>query len=132
MALSACGGDAADTSSAVATTSAGWTLVSLGDLQPAAAVAPTLHFDDANSVTGSAGCNRFMGAYRRNGDSLYITSLALTRKQCAEPTVMMLEARYIAALENALSVEQTDSELTIRSETESAPLIFERLGASRP
>ena len=51
-------------------------------------------------VQGFAGCNRFHGPYKMEGNALSIGPLASTRKMCAEE-VMAQEQEFLAALETA-------------------------------
>ncbi|KAF0170137.1 MAG: hypothetical protein FD160_3898, partial [Caulobacteraceae bacterium] len=74
----------------------------------------TVTFDETSRVSGSAGCNRFTGAYAYDSaaSSLRITPLGSTRMMCA-PTVMTQERRLIAALQDATSVESTEDGATV-------------------
>lgn len=56
-----------------------------------------LVFEDGR-VSGSSGCNRLTGSYTVQDDSLRFSGLAGTRMACAPPA-MMLEQRFLAALE---------------------------------
>ncbi|MBX3030873.1 MAG: META domain-containing protein [Chloroflexi bacterium] len=57
-------------------------------------------FGDDGSLTGSGGCNRFMGDYTVDAESLEVGPLASTRMACA-PHIMDAESRYLAALQAA-------------------------------
>ncbi len=48
-------------------------------------------------VSGSAGCNRFDGAWRISGDAVEIGPLAVTRMACS-PDVMEMEAKLMGVL----------------------------------
>lgn len=63
----------------------------------------TAEFADSR-LSGSGGCNRFMGGYRTEGDQLSIEPLASTFKACEEP-VMSQETRYLTALQGAQRYE---------------------------
>ncbi|MFC2038205.1 YbaY family lipoprotein [Chloroflexota bacterium] len=66
-------------------------------------------------VAGSAGCNRYFGAYELNGRKLSIVEPpGLTRMACPEQ-IMDQEQAYLKALQDAESVEIEDSELRITS-----------------
>jgi heat shock protein HslJ len=58
----------------------------------------------ADSLAGTAGCNRLAGGWRQDGASLSIGPLAGTRMACAA-AVMAVEARVIALLNAAKRVE---------------------------
>lgn len=51
-------------------------------------------------ISGSGGCNRFMGDYQTEGEQLSIGALASTFMACEEP-VMNQEMKYLAALQGA-------------------------------
>ncbi|MFB2875337.1 META domain-containing protein [Floridanema aerugineum] len=77
-------------------------------------------------ITGSGGCNRFMGSYEIKGDRLTINQLASTFKACQEP-IMNQESKYMKALQGAQRFELDDKgQLTIyyQSEQESGVLRF--------
>lgn len=73
-------------------------------------------------VSGDAGCNTFRGSYRRDGQSLAIGSLALTRKHCDGKGIMQQEREFVAALESTttwaierdtLDLHRADGERTL-------------------
>jgi len=68
-------------------------------------------------VSGSGGCNRFMGGYQTQGDQLSIDPLASTRMACEEP-ILNQEMKYLMALEGAQRYEVTDQGLQIYYQTE--------------
>ncbi|MCU0975167.1 MAG: META domain-containing protein [Steroidobacteraceae bacterium] len=65
-----------------------WRLVGLGGeavTPPASRPGPSMTLDAAESrVSGTDGCNRFMGGFRRDGDSLAFAQLASTMMACAD------------------------------------------------
>ncbi len=71
-------------------------------------------FDETSRVSGSAGCNRFTGAYAYDSaaSTLRITPLGSTRMMCA-PAVMTQERRLIAALQDVTSVESSEDGATV-------------------
>ncbi|MEO0997045.1 MAG: META domain-containing protein [Pseudomonadota bacterium] len=103
-----------------------WRLESLGETAVLDGTEITLTFGADNSLAGSAGCNRFNAAYRRDGESLYVSALALTRMACPTPGVMAQEQRFVELLEAALRVGEADGRLTIVSETGPTTLTFVR------
>lgn len=68
-------------------------------------------------ITGSGGCNRFMGGHEAQGGQLSIGPLASTFMACEEP-VMSQEMKYLAALQGAQRYEVNDQGLTIFYQTE--------------
>jgi heat shock protein HslJ len=64
-------------------------------------------------INGLAGCNRFSGPYRRQGDSLAAGPLAATRMACAGPG-MGHEQRVLALLRGPLAISHSDDGDTLR------------------
>ncbi|OYQ30854.1 hypothetical protein CHU93_06225 [Sandarakinorhabdus cyanobacteriorum] len=58
----------------------------------------------ADSVAGTAGCNRLAGGWQQAGATIGIGPVAVTRMACP-PAVMAVEARVIALLNAAKRVE---------------------------
>lgn len=74
-----------------------WQLVAWDDRGVEAEERPlTLTFEE-NRLSGSSGCNRYMGSFSVTGDRLSIGPLGSTRRAC-DPATMALESRYLAAL----------------------------------
>lgn len=70
-------------------------------------------------VSGSGGCNRFMGGFQTQADQLSIGPLASTFMACEEP-IMTQETRYLTALQGAQRYEVDQGQLTIFYQTEKA------------
>jgi len=71
-------------------------------VSPMIDTAITVRFEDGK-LTGHAGCNRFNGAYTRDGAQLTVGSaLATTRMQCADD-VMQQEREFLAAVQSAIT-----------------------------
>lgn len=71
-----------------------------------------------NRISGSGGCNRFMGGYQTQANQLKIEPLASTFMACEEP-VMNQEMRYLKALQAAQRYEvDSQGQLTIFYQTE--------------
>jgi heat shock protein HslJ len=76
----------------------------------------TADFSD-NRLSGSGGCNRFMGSYQTDGEQLSIGPLASTFKACEE-SLMNQEMRYLSALQGAQRYElNSQGYLTIAYQT---------------
>jgi heat shock protein HslJ len=99
LALTACSG----VGSPSATQPAGlegtsWTLVEIDGRVPPAEAVPTLAFDDALNVSGSAGCNTFTGTARIAGSSIMLGPLATTRVACSG-AAGVTERAFLAAMD---------------------------------
>ncbi|HSU13084.1 META domain-containing protein [Longimicrobium sp.] len=90
-----------------------WTLTSVGGMAPeAGSPAPTLTLDPGeHAASGFAGCNQFFGRYVRRGSDLRFADLGATRMACA--ATMMLETRYMAALNATTRFEASGDTLTL-------------------
>lgn len=100
-----------------------WRLVNMAESSTPTPMLPspdtelTAEFSD-DRLSGSGGCNRFMGGYKTEGDQLSIDPLASTRMACEE-TVMAQETRYLTALQGAQRYEvDNQGQLTIFYQTE--------------
>jgi heat shock protein HslJ len=67
-------------------------------------------------LSGSGGCNRFMGGFKTEGNQLTIEPLASTFKACETP-VMNQETKYLTALQGAQRYEVNDQGLQIFYQT---------------
>jgi heat shock protein HslJ len=73
----------------------------------------TAIFGADGRVTGSAGCNTYMGPYQSEARSLTIGPLATTRRLCAQP-VMEQETAFLAALQTATQYQFESGGLVLR------------------
>ncbi len=88
----------------------------------------TAIFDEAGTLSGSAGCNGYSASYVTDGEQLTIGPSASTRKFCAEPEgIMEQESHYLAALENAAVYMIEGSRLEIRDANGSGVAYYEIL-----
>lgn len=83
----------------------------------------TLEFAGAQ-ISGSGGCNTYVGSYTQNERSLTITVGGATKALC-EPRVMEFEDAFLAQLDNAQEFAWTDNKLTIQL-SGSSSMVFER------
>ena len=74
----------------------------------------TMAFTDGGKVSGSAGCNNFMGTYQASGSSLTFGPAAATRKMCAPEGVMEQEQQFLRALETVATGSQEGNRLELR------------------
>ncbi|MGL6133513.1 MAG: META domain-containing protein [Prochlorococcaceae cyanobacterium] len=112
-----------------------WQLQSLeaggGSQQPPAGGRPVeLLFDpDSERVSGSGGCNRLMGGFEREGDSLRFSPLASTKMACT-PAVMDFETDVFRALEQVRGWRIEGTGLTLLGEGGASLLRYQAKGAA--
>lgn len=87
-------------------------------------------FDEQQGVSGSAGCNRFMGKYAFDGTSLSIKTPATTRMACA-PALMDQEHRLLQTFAEKLRVDMTDDGALKLTGPASHSLLLRKENASR-
>jgi putative lipoprotein len=98
VALVACGGVGTPSSPATASLNGtSWTLVEIDGRDPAGDSVPTLAFDEAGNISGSAGCNTFMGTPTIEGSSISMGPLGTTRIACSG-AAGLLETAFLAAM----------------------------------
>lgn len=78
-------------------TGAEWQVVELAGGALPADVVPTLTFDAEGRMSGYSGCNRMMGGWSQDGNSLTFSQVAGTMMACDEAR-MAVERRMHAAL----------------------------------
>ena len=73
---------------------------------------PFVQFDEQEMrIAGFAGCNRFFGSYKRDGDHLKIGPLASTRMSCGK--LDLLEHSFLQNLELADGWQVNDRKMTL-------------------
>lgn len=75
----------------------------------------SLSFAADGRVSGSAGCNTFMGTYTVSGSSLKLGPAATTRKLCPHPGVMEQEQQFLKALESVATIRQEGDRAELRT-----------------
>jgi len=76
----------------------------------------TVAFAADGRVSGSAGCNHFMGTYTASGSSLQFGPAATTRKLCAQPEgIMAQEQQFLKALESVATIRQEGERAELRT-----------------
>lgn len=93
-----------------------WSVISIDARTPANAL--TVSFDETSRISGSAGCNRFTGAYSYDqpAGTVRITPLGVTRMYCSTAGVMEQERQFITTLQAATTVETTfDGSTSLKS-----------------
>jgi heat shock protein HslJ len=78
----------------------------------------TAAFDDAGSLSGSAGCNEYHATYTSDRGSIRIDQPSAQQKECAQPPgIMEQEHAYLQALTEARRYELAGPQLTLLTES---------------
>lgn len=85
---------------------ANWTLALIGDEALSSDRELSIRFEDGR-VSGSSGCNRFMGGYTLTGESLTLTQMASTQMACPDDA-MAQEVRILERLSQVSMFDLTD------------------------
>ena len=97
VALTACGGLGTSAAPSDGLEGTSWTLVEINGREPAGEAVPTLAFDEAGNVSGSAGCNTYTGTATLEGSSISMGPLATTRMAC-QGAAGVQETAFLAAM----------------------------------
>ncbi len=77
---------------------------------------PTITFGDDGTISGSAGCNTYSGKYSISGQSITISTLATTRRECIEPEgIMEQESSFLTYLQKANTWSLQGNMLSLRT-----------------
>lgn len=77
---------------------------------------PTITFGDDGTISGSSGCNTYSGTYSLAGESITITTLAVTQRECIEPEgIIEQESSILEYLENTTIWQLQGNQLTLRT-----------------
>jgi copper homeostasis protein (lipoprotein) len=94
-----------------------WQLHSIGDitlsLSPGARAAHLI-LDHRNALYGHTGCNGFRGSYQRDGDSLTVSGIAVTKMACLEGAEH--ESAFLEALNLTTAWHVENRQLVLMSE----------------
>ena len=101
-------------SEASALTGKVWVLAALSGKAPLKGTELTSEFGAKLHVSGSAGCNRYTGAYKVSGNTIRISTLVTTKKACAAP-IERQETAFLKALTGARSFAIKGRSLTVES-----------------
>ena len=82
-----------------------WVVESIDGAPSIPSAMPTIVFGDSGSVSGSASCNSYSGAYALTGEGLTVSRLLSTRKACPPP-LMQQEDAFLARLREVLRFER--------------------------
>ncbi|GAA5184684.1 hypothetical protein GCM10023345_15940 [Acinetobacter kookii] len=91
---------------------------------PTLSAVPTLSFGHSQ-LSGSDGCNQFMGGYAIKGNQIKFSNLVTTEKACLNPTD--LPQKFSQALNQVVSYDATDSELKLLDNNRRVVLKFKNL-----
>ncbi len=76
----------------------------------------TALFGDNGELSGSAGCNQFIGSFTASGNTIQIGQLGSTMRFCAEPEgTMEQEQAFLAALQSAATFRIEGDNLELRT-----------------
>lgn len=101
-------------------------------IAPLAGTTVTLEFSKDNSITGSAGCNRYLAGYVLKGTKITIGQAVSTEMYCMGSDVMEQEQAYLALLSQAASVTSGDDRLTFTDAQGTPILSFARIVPPAP
>jgi heat shock protein HslJ/uncharacterized membrane protein len=93
-----------------------------GDPKDATSGPPTVRFVDGRA-SGFSGCNRFTGAFKRDGDTLTVGPLGGTMMACPEPR-MAIEKGFLDGLSGTHRVAISGDRLTL-TPASGNPLVFQ-------
>jgi heat shock protein HslJ len=93
----------------------------------------TVEFMSERRVSGSAGCNSFVGTYTAAGSVLTIGPLASTRKACLQPEgIMEQEAAFLRALETVATARREGERLELRTASGALAATLKSTSGSKP
>jgi len=85
----------------------------------------TMQFHPDGKLSGNSGCNNFSGTYKIEGNLLYISQVAGTKRACAEKEKMEYESYFHQHLQKSpLRIEDSPSQVTLRDSTGSTVLVL--------
>jgi heat shock protein HslJ len=102
-----------------------WVLVTLEGEPLLTGTAPSAEFS-ADQISGSAGCNHYLGTYAVNDSDITVSDVGSTEMYCMNPEgVMDQEEVFLAALTSAASYQLADARLELLDATGRVILAFE-------
>ena len=91
----------------------------------------TMAFGADGRVSGSAGCNRYTGTYKQDGEKVVFGPAAATRRMCAlPPGIMEQEQQFLKALETVATARFEGDRLDLRTADDALAVALTRAGAS--
>ena len=85
--------------------------------------APHISFN-GSELSGKGYCNLYSGPYTGDGTALTPGTIAMTEMACADPTLMLLDTRYFAALNEVTSMTLDGTTLTLANTDGTAVLVY--------
>ena len=87
----------------------------------------TALFGDNGEMSGSAGCNQYIGSYTVSGNTIQIGQLGTTFRLCAEPEgVMEQEQAFLAALQSAAAFRIEGDQMEMRTAADAIAVMMTR------
>ena len=98
-----------------------WKPVRIGDMGVPEGSGAFVQFRSKGRLEGHSGCNRLFAEYELDGGQIFIGPVAATRMACEE-TLMVLEAAFATALENARTYQRLRTKLVLFDQS-GAPIL---------
>lgn len=108
-----------------------WVLESMGGKAKEKDIMMTVQFTPDGKISGSGGCNRFMGEFTVTGQEMSIEPVGTTMMAC-EPEVMEQETSFLAALQGAKSFAVDAEKLTLSDTSGVELLVFDAQSDALP
>jgi heat shock protein HslJ len=87
----------------------------------------TALFGDTGELSGSAGCNQYIGSYTIDGNTIQIGQLGSTMRLCPEPEgIMEQEQAFMAALQSAATFSIEGDMLQMRTADDALAVVMTR------
>jgi len=102
-----------------------WNLTSLMDQGLAPGSSISIQFTTDGNVSGSAGCNRYMGSYTTSGKSLTISAPLATTMMACEQAIMDQEVAYLKALAEVKTFTISGDQLTLNDADKKGILVYQ-------
>jgi heat shock protein HslJ len=122
LALAACA--ASSTSSGTEITGTIWILTELNGNPPVAGSSITAMFTQDGKISGTAGCNQYLGSYRISGNTISISGTLATTLMMCEISLMTQETAYLEALQEAKSYSTMGDQLSLINPDNAVSAVF--------
>jgi len=101
-----------------------WALTELTGKPPVAGTGISAGFSADGKVSGSAGCNRYSGAYTVSGNSITFSSPMATTMMMCDTAVMEQENAYLKALGEARTYAVKGDQLTLTGANNTSLVVY--------
>lgn len=115
LGLTACAYQAWEESSDEQMTGSEWVLREATGMRPIHGSSLTLLLSPDGQVSGSGGCNRFVGRWTKQHGSVTMSGLGSTMMACADNAVMEQEQAYLKSLEGTSLATATPGQLVLQT-----------------